>query len=181
MKHPYSLYGGRRRLYGGNLGDNMIYIYILGGIMLIQTIAIIVLNGKVQKATAGPPGEKGEKGDQGVQGVQGQQGPPGAAGAAGIQGPQGVAGAAGAVGSKGASGRQGPQGPVCTDCVRKGPGKDFTDNQISALKQFSFNNNIVKVPRLEATSRLTFNELKATQTPYIVRKIEDEGDMMETD
>ena len=141
-------------------------------------IAIIVLNGKVQKATAGPPGEKGERGDQGVQGVQGQQGPPGAAG---IQGPQGVAGAAGAVGSKGASGRQGPQGPVCTDCVRKGPGKDFTDNQISALKQFSFSGNIVKVPRLEATSRLTFKELKGAQDPTIVRRVEDEGEWMETD
>jgi len=160
----------RRTLYGGGILN--LNLYIVGFILLIQTIAIIVLYDKV-KNTAGPKGEKGEKGEKGVQGIQGQQGPPGAAG---IQGPQG---APGAVGSKGAAGRQGPEGPVCTDCLRKGV--DLSDNQLNALKQFSFSGNTVKVPRLESTSRLTFKELKGASDAQVVTRIQDEGPWMETD
>ena len=134
------------------IGRNGIVMYIICVIMLIQTIAIAVLYEKVQNVTAGP---------QGVQGVQGKQG------------------LKGAVGSKGAAGRQGSEGPVCTDCIRKGI--DFSDNQLNALKKFSFSGDTVRVPRLEARELLTFSALKARNSGQIVTSIENEGDMMETD
>jgi len=182
------------RIYGGSPFDSipiMTYIYILGAILLVQTIAIVFLNGKASsnskevasallqvQSTIGP---KGDTGEQGIAGTNGKNGTDGTNGTNGKNGTNGTDGGGGQAGSKGPRGEQGSIGPPgdCNNCIRRN--EDITDNQINAVKKFSLSGNTVKVNNLESTGLLTFNQLKARQDATIVSRVQDEGGWMETD
>jgi len=174
-----SIFTSRRHLFGGTFSSKL--IYIVGILSLLNLVALIIIWDKADKAQIAA--SSATRGPEGPQGPQGPQGEPGIQGIQGVQGPQGEPGPrglTGAAGSKGAQGEPGPQGPVCTDCIRKG-GVDLTNNTLDALKNFTLSGNTVQVGNLQSTGRFTFNEMKANGTARVVSRIENEGNMLETD